>query len=106
MDIAAITSTAVLLWRELQEDDIEMWWLVSRVRRRFAGLSDPEVRSTSTALALGLVDAGCLMGDMDAQTGRVRAWDGDVGLEIARRWDALGGREPNMGDIGWLSMPD
>lgn len=35
-----VTDVAAELLRELQEDDVETWWLVAAVPRRLAGGSD------------------------------------------------------------------
>jgi hypothetical protein len=46
--------------------------------------------------------SGAVLGDLSGETGEFTPWSESDGIEQAlRQWRALG-RDPNMGEIGWL----
>lgn len=86
---------------ELKDDYVELWALPWRIRRAFPGVSDERVHELGAVILKALL-TDAVMGNLDGETGRFHPWSGD-GLEVAMSaWRALG-RDPNMGDIGWIA---
>jgi hypothetical protein len=91
--------------RELDEDYVEMWKLPRRIREEWPDATGHEVQAVAEIVLTMLVEAGARLGDIDWQAEEFRPWPpvGAVGRAMDA-WVRLG-REPNMGDIGWLDKP-
>lgn len=91
--------------QELDEDYVEMWKLPRRIREEWPDASGREIRAVAEIALATLVEAGARLGDIDWQAGEFRPWPGGGAVDRAMEaWVRLG-REPNMGDIGWLDKP-
>jgi hypothetical protein len=100
---AAVAGTvAASISRELDEDYVEIWKLPRHIRAQWPEATEREVWSVAGIVLTMLVEAGSRLGDIDWETGEFRPWPpGDAVDRAMGEWDRLG-REPNMGDIGWL----
>ena len=102
----AVAATVVAsISQELDEDYVEMWKLSWCIREEWPEATGREVRSVAEVALTMLVEAGSQLGDIDWETGEFLPWPSGGAVERAvGAWDRLG-REPNMGDIGWLYKP-
>jgi hypothetical protein len=102
---AVAATVAASISRELDEDYVEMWKLSRRIREEWPEATGREVRTVAGMALTILVQAGSRLGDIDWETGEFRPWPSGGAVERAvSAWDRLG-REPNLGDIGWLYKP-
>jgi hypothetical protein len=101
--VAGIVATEIS--RELDEDYVEMWKLPRRIREEWPDATGEEVRAVAEIALTMLVRAGARLGDIDWQAEEFRPWPASGAVSRAiDAWARLG-REPNMGDIGWLDKP-
>ena len=95
---------ALLVDRELADDAVEVvWTLYWHARRLTPGEVDDAQRSAAAEVALrALILEGVKVGELDERTGEFRLLGTpNLADDLLSRIRALG-REPNMGDIGWL----
>ena len=103
--VAAAVATS--LARELEEDHVELWSLPCRLGRLLLDPDDDAVLRTARVVLEVLVADGAMLGDYVDGTGEIAPWpsSGEEPVDrVMRKWRALG-RQPNMGDIGWLTLP-
>ncbi|GLZ43711.1 hypothetical protein [Actinokineospora sp. NBRC 105648] len=103
--IAAVT-LAVDVSRELDDDHVEFWRLATNLRRSLPSADGELIRGLARAVLVALLDRGVVLGDLDGDTGEFTAWPATVAsIDIAMAaWRSLG-RDPDMGEIAWLSRP-
>ena len=102
---AVASTVAASIDRELDEDYVEMWKLPRRIREQWPEATEREVRSAVMMVLAILVKAGTQLGEIDWETADFHPWPAEGAVErVMSAWDRLG-REPNMGDIGWLYKP-
>lgn len=97
------SSVAETLDRELNEDWVELWKISWHVRRSLPNATDGTVRAISEVVLADLLRGDAVLGDVDSATGTFSPWSADGALDLAMAaWGSLG-RDPRMGDIGWLA---
>ncbi|GLU88578.1 hypothetical protein Agsp01_08330 [Agromyces sp. NBRC 114283] len=103
MEESAATEYVVSAVREeLRDDYVEFWLLLRIIRRSFPEADEARIRELTEVILEELLE-GAVMGDLDGDTGRFNPWPGNDQLKtVMSAWRSLG-REPNMGDIGWLA---
>lgn len=99
--IEHVTSSVL---RELEEDYVEMWVIAWRLRRAKPTATTEELRKLAATVLARLLKAGARLGD-DTDDGFVEWENGADVLRAMRAWAALG-RDPNMGEIAWLDLPN
>ncbi len=70
---------------------------------------DETVRETTLKIVSDLLEAGLIRPGFPTRDGRFESWalSADEALRrIAREWDALGEREPSIGDIVWFEATE
>ncbi|WP_157237194.1 hypothetical protein [Promicromonospora sukumoe] len=93
---------ALLVDRELVNDGVEIWTLFWHVRRLVDRASDDEILEIVDAALRALLLSGVRVGEIDDRSGRFHLWaDQDSADRLMKAIRDLG-REPNMGDVGWL----
>jgi hypothetical protein len=102
---AVAETVAASISVELDEDYVEMWKVSSEVRAQWPEATGREVWSVARIVLNMLVEAGSRLGEIDWETGEFCPWPPDDAVDRAMgAWDRLG-REPDMGEIGWLYKP-
>lgn len=92
---------------ECAEGFVGVWAILWEVKQAFPVLDGSQRKATTLEIVRWLLSTGeVLVGDFDDE-GRFCAWGGggagDVPLEeLERRWTSLG-REPDMGEVAWLT---
>jgi hypothetical protein len=101
--VTAVAAVAVMISRELDDDYVEVWKLAWHLRRKLGDASDNCIQELAEAILRGLVESGVSIGKLSGETGTFIPWqEGDGIGQAMREWAKLG-RDPNMGDIGWLA---
>ncbi|MBM7772928.1 hypothetical protein JOD54_003132 [Actinokineospora baliensis] len=103
-DVVVAIKVAESLSRELDDDYVEFWSLLWHLRRALPDADDQLLRTLSQAILTALTDSNVALGDLDGKTGTFLPWD-NPSTSVATAmsmWQDLG-RDPNMGDIGWLA---
>ena len=89
--------------RELDDDYVELWTLPRCIRSAWPNASERTVRFIATSALLALTSRDVVLGDLDGDTGSFSPWRVDNPVEAAMAMWARLGRDPNMGEIAWLS---
>jgi hypothetical protein len=88
--------------RELDDDYVGLWVVPRRIRRELESASDALVEDLARAVLLGLSRSAVRIGTLDEYSGGFTSWPSAEGVERAlREWRELG-RDPQIGEIGWL----
>jgi hypothetical protein len=94
---------------EAIEDYVGLWSIVKQIRRVVPELSDDGIREITIDLLRDLLDAGVLtVGFPTLDGGSFESWtisSRDAITRIEQEW-ALLGRDPNIGEIVWVTTPD
>ena len=88
---------------ELNDDYVGLWIVPWHVRRALPSATEGIVRDLSEMILTGLLGVGAVLGDLDGESGLFIPWPASGAIEAAMdAWRALG-RDPNIGDVGWLA---
>ena len=102
--LTVAASVAITIYRELDDDYVGLWVLAWHVRRALPQVGDDDVRDISAAVLEALVGQDAALGTLDGATGFFYPWDADAAVAVAMSaWRDLG-RDPNIGEIGWLAL--
>ena len=104
-DAAAARTVAEKISRELDDDYVEIWALPWHLRRLVPNVSDARVHDMAEVILRELTDSGVVIGDLSGESGVFSPWVGPVVERVMREWEQLG-RDPNIGEIAWLSRPE
>jgi hypothetical protein len=101
-DLVAAIVVSHTLSQEMADDYVEVWMVAWHLRRALPGASDRTIADLGEAILAGLLAVGATIGDLDPDSGQLLPWtpEGAVRRTMSE-WRALG-RDPNMGEIGWL----
>lgn len=92
---------------EASEDYVGLWRIVNAVRHELGEADEAQIRSTSLKIVEELLNRGVEVIDYYQGRGWVR-WSEQnsqtIISRIEREWNTLG-RDPNLGDICWFSLP-
>ena len=100
--VAAVV-VAEMTSRELDDDYVELCSIPWRLHRQLAASPDAKIRELSEAVLRGLVQLGVSIGDLDGNSGVFTPWSSNDCVERVKRELITLGREPNIGDIAWLT---
>ena len=101
--LAKTVEVAEVISRELDEDYVGVWKIAWHLRRALPDASDSEIRELALAILQGLEASDVVVGDLSGDSGLFTAWEPLVSAdEVERRWLELG-RDPNIGEVGWLA---
>lgn len=101
--LRVMAETAISLYRELREDWVEVWVIPGRVRYLVPDVSDERCQAISEAILRALVANGVQLGSWEANSA-LTPWPADGAVDrVMREWRALG-RDPDIGEIGWLVL--
>ena len=92
---------------EASEDNVGLWRIVNAVRHEFGEADEARVQAISLKVVEELLNHGLEVVDYYQGRGWARWPDQDAQAILARidrEWNVLG-REPNLGDICWFSLP-
>lgn len=94
------------IMRELAEDGVELWVVARSIRDALPNASDDRVRDIASGVLDALLAQGAEIGDLDETSGVFSPWVRDDRVEHAMRaWQDLG-RDPTIGEIGWIAVLD
>ncbi|MCP2273717.1 hypothetical protein LV75_006248 [Actinokineospora diospyrosa] len=95
---------AEALSRELDDDYVEFWSLLWHLRRALPEADDELLQAVARPILVALTGSGVVLGDLNGDTGTFLPWgNASTAVDTAMAmWRELG-RDPNMGDIGWLA---
>ena len=101
----ALALVVLLTYQELQEDWVELWKIPWYIRYELPGVADDRVMEGSRiVLEVLLSDTNITFGNFSGDGAVFAAWDTDDPVpQIMAAWRALG-RDPYMGEIGWLDL--
>ncbi len=103
-NLTVAASVAILVYRELEDDYVGLWKVPWHIRRAVPAASDDETREISAAVLEALIAQDATIGILDETTGSFDPWDREAAVDIAMSaWRNLG-RDPNIGEIGWLAL--
>ena len=90
--------------KEAQEDHVGLWAVLWVLKSKFPGNSPNELQSKTISLIERMLERGAVAGMFVAKS--FQPWNDQnprsVGARIRREWRELG-REPDIGDIVWLT---
>lgn len=102
--LAVAASVAIAIHRELEDDYVGLWEVPWHVRRAIPQPGANDVRDISAAVLEALVGRDAALGTLDETTGRFYPWDSDAAVAAAMSaWRELG-RDPSIGEVGWLAL--
>lgn len=102
--LTVAASVAIVVHRELEDDYVGVWKVPWHIRRAVPEASDDDIREISAAVLEALVARDAAIGSLDETTGSFDPWDTDVAVDTAMSaWRNLG-RDPNIGEVGWLAL--
>ncbi|GLW89579.1 hypothetical protein [Actinokineospora globicatena] len=103
-ELVGLMSVTVDISRELEDDHVEFWKLAKGLSRALPAADKDTIKTCARAMLIALLDSNVVLGDLSGHTGLFEPWpDPLLSIDAAMAsWQELD-REPNMGDIGWLS---
>ncbi|PPK71143.1 hypothetical protein V5P93_003006 [Actinokineospora auranticolor] len=103
-ELIAVMSVVVDISRELEDDHVELWKLPKNLRAVLPSADDDQIQGITRAMLIALLDSNVVLGDLSGKTGLFEPWPEPVAsIDIAMAmWRDLG-RDPNIGDVAWLS---
>lgn len=102
-DVIAAIVVADKIRAELNDDYVGVWKVVWHLRRALPNATDGAVHELSEAVLGGLISLGAVLGDIDGATGSFIPWPSSGSLDAAMEAWRVMGREPSIGDIGWIA---
>lgn len=103
--VALAVQVAITISRELDDDYVEIWKTPWHLRRELPTSGEELVIELADAILRGLQGSGIVVGTIDPKGAFLPSRSQETAVdEVMKRWRALG-RDPNMGEIGWLAWP-
>lgn len=91
---------------ECKVDFVGIWAVLWEVKQAFPDASEPDAKEKTFTVLRYLLNMTVVSGEFEQE--KFWAWKVSPDEALARvreRWDSLG-REPDIGDIGWLAEAD
>jgi hypothetical protein len=97
---------AEMIREELDDDGVELWVIARELRRLLPpDVTTDDIRHRAESVMRRLVAQGAELGHLTDQ-GEFRVWICENPVATALSiWRQLG-RDPNIGEIGWLTLPE
>lgn len=104
-EAAVADDIAEKISRELDEDYVQPWTITWHLRRQLVNPSQAQLLELGEAILRRVVGTAVQVGDLDGWSGEFHPWPADTAVDrVMARWRALG-RDPQIGEIGWLYRP-
>lgn len=101
-----VAAVAVTIACELCEDCVEVWKIAFYARRFAGNISHESMLRIARSVLVGVAAQQGVLGDVGIDGRWVTQQNSDELVEaVMGEWRPLG-RDPRMGEIGWLKLPD
>lgn len=105
--LEASARVAVSVYRELLDDGVEMWSLAQDIKDVQPEADLEERISIAEAVLTAVLENGAILGHLNLQANaKFVPWPAEGAIARAvGAWRELG-RDPNIGEIGWVVLPE